>query len=183
MAFVFDPAVGTDTSNSYADVPEADDYFDGRLNATAWPPTSAGADLLIKQKALVMMTARIDQEQYRGIKTDPLQRLKFPRIGLTDEGGLLLPNDEVPLQVEQATYEGSLWLLQAGTSDPTGPTGLELFKSIKAGTVELEMWERTISDSLASSGLPPNVIRLLQPFITSYDTPVARFGSRRIVRS
>lgn len=183
MPFTFDDSVGEETSNSYGSVEGADDYFGGRLNVSAWPATSVGADLLIKQKALVMMTARIDQEEYKGRKLDPAQRLKFPRIELFDEAGDAFPEDEIPLPVEQATYEGALWLLQAGTSDPTGPTGLELFKRIKAGTVELEMWERTLTDSLAASGLPPNVIRLLKPFIISYDTTPARFGSRRIVRS
>lgn len=183
MAFTFDPSVGEATSNSYGDVPAADDYFAGRLNVTAWPPTSIGGDLLVKQKALVMMTTRIDQEEYKGSKTFEDQRLKFPRYDLYDEAGDPIADDEIPLQVEQATYEGALWLLQSGTSDPTGATGLELFKSIKAGPVELEMWERKMTDDLASSGLPPNVIRLLKPFIISYETPVAQFGTRRIRRS
>jgi hypothetical protein len=179
MAFNFDPAVGTPTSNSYGDVTEADDYFGGRLNATAWPATSVGADLLLKQQALATASSRIDQEQYEDDeKADPAQRMKFPRA---------VDVDVIPDIVKFATFEEALFLLRAGTSDPTGTTGLEQFKGIKVGPVELTMYDRSPnpdgSPNAGASDLAPAAQRWLRPILVSFDVEEPTFERVKLIRS
>lgn len=179
MAFTFDPSVGAPTSNSYATVAEADDYFGGRMNTTAWPATSTGTDLTLKQQALATASSRIDQEQYEDDeKGDPTQRMKFPR--LVDEG-------VIPDIVKFATFEEALFLLRAGTSDPTGTTGLEQFKGIKVGPVELTMYDRSPnadgSPNPAASDLAPAAQRWLRPIMVSFDIEEPEFTRVRLRRS
>lgn len=126
-------------ANSYADDAFAQAYFDARLNSTAW--TSAGDK---QETAMLMACNRMEQEKYKGTRTTSTQALKFPRIGLTDDDGLAVDPDTVPLAVKQAQCEYALDLL---IGDTTRGTGLEQFKALAVGSIRLDIRDPIISES------------------------------------
>src|SRR3954466_11507226 len=104
-------------SNSYATRAEAIAYFDGRLNATAWP-----SDVALMDQALVAATSRLEAEEYYGTRTEPNQRLKWPRLDVPNDAGYFYDSNVVPRYVKEAQYEVALWMLAQG--DVNLPTGL-----------------------------------------------------------
>lgn len=154
--------VGAANANSYKDVASADSYFAGRVGAGAWDGSTANE----KAAALITGTSRLEQEKYVGVKASPAQRLKWPRTGVTDEDGVAYAADAIPRPVEEALYELALFILANKTTDVFAPTGLEQFRSLKAGSVDLSMnLERTAEEK---SGLPPQVLRLLRDLLITY---------------
>jgi hypothetical protein len=167
-----DPTVGGAASNSYVDVATADTYFDNRTNAGAWNNVVDTDD---KARSLIMATDRIDQEKFRGNVASSTQRLKFPRTGISYDDGTAIPSTVVPRQVCNATMELALEILRGGTTDVLAATGLEQFKSIRAGTVDITMRDPLQPEqyldpeatALANqrNQLPPQVQRLLRRWL------------------
>ena len=87
---------------SYVSLAEANEYFSDRLHADAWAEAS-DAD---KEKALAMATKAIDRQPLKGRKTDPAQKLAFPRY----------PDTEIPATVKETCCEEALALLERGNS-------------------------------------------------------------------
>lgn len=145
--------VGGASSNSYVATADGDTYFDERLNASAW--TDADAD--DKERAVIMATRRLDQEDYRGEKNTTGQALKWPRIAAFDEDGEEYASDAIPEFLKQATYELALRFLNDGTTDTLADTGLEQFKTAKVGPLEVE-----INHAQRAGELPENVHRLIR---------------------
>lgn len=172
MPTQIDATIGGANANSYVDVPTADTFFDNRLNASAWNNVVDSDD---KARALITATDRIDQEKYRGAKASSTQRLQFPRSGISYDDGLPVPTTTVPRQVCNATMELALALLAAGKTDLLAATGLEQFKSIRAGTVDLTMRDplqpQQYLDPEATAlanqriNLPPQVERYLRRWL------------------
>ena len=99
----------------YGTVAAADAYHAARAN-TAW-----AGDEVAKQAALIRASAYIDgkyqfqnacgrwESLFSGSKTGGrAQALQWPRTGATDNEGNAIPVDEVPIEIEQATYEAAL---------------------------------------------------------------------------
>ena len=121
LTLVKEEGTGRADANSYADVADADDYFDGHLYATAW--TGATADQ--KTAALVMATRLIDAEyQFNGTRTNAVQGLQWPRAKCPEPDNIHVPlavllpipsdyvrYDSVPKAVVQATCEMARELL------------------------------------------------------------------------
>jgi hypothetical protein len=154
------------SSNSYATRAEAITYFSGRLNATAWP-----SDTALMDQALVSATNRLEAEDYYGVRTDPNQRLKWPRLYVVNDAGYLYDSDVVPRYIKEAQYETALWLLTQGTADANAPTGLEPFEQVSVGSVSV-----TRDKNFRAGQLPDVVKRLLR------DLTITSSGSARIQR-
>ncbi|MEE5088446.1 DnaT-like ssDNA-binding protein [Pseudomonas alliivorans] len=99
----------------YGNVADADAYHAARANA-AW----TGEDMA-KQAALIRASAYIDgkfqtqnscgrwESLFSGVKTGGrAQALQWPRTGATDTEGNEISTTEIPVEVEQATYEAAL---------------------------------------------------------------------------
>lgn len=99
----------------YGTVEDADIYHTARLNA-AWTGTDDE-----KTAALQRATDYIDgryryqtaggcwKSMFRGVKTGArAQELEWPRTGAVDSEGNEIPDDEVPIEVQEATYEAAL---------------------------------------------------------------------------
>ncbi|MGE1156739.1 DnaT-like ssDNA-binding protein [Pseudomonas kitaguniensis] len=99
----------------YGTVADADAYHAARAN-TAW-----AGDEVAKQAALLRASAYIDgkyqaqntcgrwESLFSGTKTGGrAQALQWPRTAATDNEGNTIPADEVPIEIEQATYESAL---------------------------------------------------------------------------
>jgi len=126
-----DATVGGASSNSYITRANAQLYFDTRTEVTEWTDAAA-AD---KDRALIMATFRLEQEEYHGIVADRDQALKWPRAGLTDEDGRQYGDDEIPVPVERACCELALALLKDEVS--LGDTGLEGFENVQIASIDV----------------------------------------------
>jgi hypothetical protein len=124
----------------YGTVVDADAYHLARGNAV-W----ATKDDATKQAALTTGSDYVDsfRSRYPGKKTGGRsQEREWPRTDASDKSGEEIASDEVPVEVEYATYEGALMVVQGISLTATPPTGSTLgrttFKRVKAGPVETE---------------------------------------------
>lgn len=141
-----DATAGGSSSNSYVTQAEADTHFDGRLDEDF---TWAGAAFPVE--ALITAARRLDQETWKGIATDSDQALAWPRYGVKDKDGRQIANDAIPTAVKRAQMELAWALLS--DDDFFSDTGLEGFKSLKVGPLEMETRMRP------AGNLPANVRR------------------------
>lgn len=75
--------------------------------------------------------------RWKGVKSDPLQELAWPRRNVRDEEGVLLPDDEVPTRVVHATYEAARRILAGDDLQPDlARGGAVASEAVKAGPVE-----------------------------------------------
>ena len=149
-------AKGT-TSNSYVTLAEADAYFEGRLDVSEWDAATTDN----QNRALVMATNRLEQEDYFGTPTDSDQRLKWPRSGVWDSDGRVWDQDEVPRPVKEATYELAL-ALTVGDLE-LKDTGLEGFRNVAVGALNV-----TPAPGFEGGRLPKQVLRLLEGLRVGY---------------
>ena len=118
-------------ANSYADVADADAYFEGHLYASAW----AAADTATKAAALVMATRLVDSQfQFNGFRAHDTQALQWPRERCPDPDRNLVtsttlspvltnfvPSTQVPSGVAAAVCEmGRELLIADRTAAPPG---------------------------------------------------------------
>lgn len=143
----------------YGSVADATTYHAARGNA-AW----AAATDADKASALQRATDYIDGRyrrmtaggcwvsMFRGARTDGrAQDLEWPRTGATDSEGNEIPDDEVPTEVEHATYEAALReLADPGSLSPEFVASQQVTRE-KVGPVEV-----AYSDTSASGYMPPN---------------------------
>jgi len=165
VAFVFDSTVGGASSNSYASVAEASDYFDGRLDAADWTTATTTA----QQSALVMATRRLDTEDFVGSPASVTQALKFPRYYVPNDYGSWEDGAAIPVRIKHATYEIALAVLKdtAFLAD----SGLEAFNQVTIGTLTA-----TPRHDRRAASLPAHVVRILRGLRVGGDamTPVVR---------
>lgn len=157
MAVVINATPKSPTANSYVTLAEGEAYMAERLNVEAW----TGSDDKKKQ-ALITASYRIDQEQFEGYKTTTAQQLKWPREGATDEDGEEYDPDTIPTIIKWATFEEALALLNRGNNDLLHDSGLEEYKRVKVGELEIE---RNLSFSAGQLG--ENVKRILRPVLAT----------------
>jgi hypothetical protein len=142
----------------YGTLAAADAYHLARGNA-AWTGTDEA-----KGAALQRATDYIDGRYrymtaggcwvsaFRGSKTGGRsQDLEWPRTGATDSEGNEIPDDEVPIEVEHATYEAALIeLTSSGSLSPIFIAAQQVTRE-KVGPVEV-----AYSESKVYGGMPPN---------------------------
>jgi hypothetical protein len=150
-----DATIGGSTSNSYCSLTEAESYFADRLNSSEWTSASQGT----KEKALITATRRIDEEQFRGVKTSITQALKWPRVAVYDEDGFPFESDTIPERVKQATFIVALELLRA---DFLAENYMGNFSYFSAGAVQIKQFTQT-----SAGRLPADALRLLQHLMTA----------------
>lgn len=154
----------------YGTVAAADVYHTARAN-TAW----AGDDVA-KQAALVRASAYIDgkyqqqnncgrwESMFSGAKTGGrAQELQWPRTGATDNEGAVIAPDEVPSEIERATFEAAIRELTSPGSLSPDYVASEAIKRQKVDVLEIEY--QTAADT--SGGVPT------RPVLTVVDELVA----------
>ena len=141
----------------YGTVAAADAYHAARANA-AWT-----GDDLAKQAALIRASVYIDgryrkllasgvwQSLFPGVKTEGRgQAREWPRTGAEDYEGHAIPSDQVPVEVEQATYEAALReLVEPGSLSPDF-VAASTVKRQKVGPIEEEFSVAAGADGAAS---------------------------------
>ena len=195
LTLVKEDGTGKSNANSYADIADADTYFDGHLYATPW--TAATADR--RAAALVMATRLIDsQYQFNGSRANEGQALQWPRAECPDpDRGLVtlsvllpilsnfVPYDSVPKAVVQATCEMARELLIVDrTAAPAG----EGIASVQTKHVDAASSGSGASDSSATSysksDTRPVVSRVAQAMLCKFGALVSGgSGAVRLVRA
>ena len=158
--FVVETGVGDPDANSYASVEFADDYIATNAFASVqWELLSVSA----KQKLLVRATKIIDRRvQWAGERVDGDSGLRWPRAGVYDADGFLIPDDVIPDELIEAVCEFATYLMTTDWTNETTEASGALSK-IKVDVIELEMDTSSSSSSSTSRGdLPQYVIDMLE---------------------
>lgn len=154
----------------YGTLADADAYHLARGNA-GWTGTDEA-----KNAALQRATDYIDgryrymtaggcwMSMFRGKRTaGRAQDLEWPRTGATDSEGNEIPDDEVPVEVEHATYEAALLeLLDPGSLSPVFVAAQQVTRE-KVGPIEV-----AYSDAQGGGAMPPN-----RPMVPAIDDILA----------
>lgn len=96
---------------SYAEIVEADQYFEGRDDAVRWFTLSEQQ----KKSVLEHASRFLDHAfQWKGTPTDAGQPLRWPRMNVVDPDGVPLDQNTVPVQIKYAVLEQALFLTEPG---------------------------------------------------------------------
>lgn len=144
--------VGT---NSYISVADATTYFGDRLNSSTWTDATEAN----KSAALIQATQIIETKKYLGDRYSTSQILSWPRYGVYVDN-IQIDGSTVPTDILSAVCELAIYLLK---EDYTEPSGLEEYKSIKIGSIELDMG----ATSVGVKQLPPLVNSILSKYADS----------------
>ena len=155
--FVVETGVGDPDANSYVSVEFADDYI--ATNSFASPQW----DLLDedeKEKMLVRSSKIIDRRvKWQGDRVDGESGLRWPRAGVFDEDGFIIPDDVIPDLLKEAVCEFATYLMTTDWTNETTQASGALTK-IKVDVIELEMDAKSSSSTLRSA-LPQFIIDML----------------------
>lgn len=134
MAITVEDGTGlVTTADGYVSVAFADAYF-----AIDFAYAATWAALLTpdKEGRLKWATRILDQKvRWNGTKTVEESPLRWPRTGVYDRDGNLIEEDEMPLQLKQATCEVAKFIASV---DPTTSQGIDYLKRVLVDVVEIE---------------------------------------------
>lgn len=173
IVLTIEDGTGVANANALIDVAFADAYHAERFN-DGW----AGDDES-KKSAIVVATDHVTTTyRYKGWITYPgIQTLPFPRTGIEDDEGELIPGDVVPVAVKRAVAEFALVALKNGSA--IAPSVLQKLASRRrerVGSIETDT-EYLVHDQAA---IYPRAYALLAPFIV---TSPSGSGASPIVRA
>lgn len=146
-----DATVGGSAANSYVTMEAADDFFDTRINGGDW----GAAGETVREAALVTAAHRLDQEAFRGTRSDSDQALAWPRYGVTDADGRTIDSDTIPTDIKRAQMELAFAMIEG---DLLADTGLEAVKNVRIGSLDVTPRHRT------AGALPAHVQRYLSVY-------------------
>jgi hypothetical protein len=150
MAVTIDATAGGADANSYITLSDAQDIIDGFVedaDVTAWG--SATDDQ--KNRALYTATQRLDRERFLGARATDTQALQWPRTGVRKPDTYVntystgfpfrisedyFTDEEIPDQVKRAQVVLAVYL--NNNKDGIGLSGLEDYKRVKLGNIEVE---------------------------------------------
>lgn len=136
MTIVVEDGTGVEDANSYVSLDDCAAYCLARGLTFATSPSSLG------EQALIRATAAIDSSyrgRFPGYKANfRSQGLEWPRAVAYDAEGDLIPGDEVPVEIVNATCEAAVReFATPGSMAPDLERGGSV-KRLKAGSVEIE---------------------------------------------
>jgi hypothetical protein len=160
MTVTVDATVGGANSNSFITVATGDALANNALDATAW--TAASTD--DKGRAIINATLGLNPLDWVGTRATTTQALAWPRTD-AEINGRPIADNEIPREVQQATFDLALALLEEDAAATPGSTPGELvpgvpnsgLKRLKLDVMELE-WR--------DEGLPSNRTSVYQRLIS-----------------
>ncbi len=147
---VLDSTVGGVSANSNASLAQAQAYIDTLVPLTladTWNEASADE----QAAALIMATRTLDTWfEWYGFAASSSQLLLWPRSGVISPLGYLVPTDEIPQRIIDATAELARQLL---AGDRIGDSDIESsgLKSLTAGPISLAFSENVIAKPIPDS--------------------------------
>ena len=129
--------IGGVTYEVYGSKTLADAYFKAAVHGAAW----LAAEGSVRNQAIVTAMRVFERTSWEGDPTEPIdktqpqpadtQPLAWPRTGLTDREEVAVPDDVIPQDILDGSYEYAFALIGDATLQQTSPTGSNL-KSEKA---------------------------------------------------
>jgi hypothetical protein len=147
---MFDAIPGSPTATSYVTVEEATALLVAySLSHAAW---EGNVDL--QEQALMLATSLLDERvMWAGYQSTSVQALAWPRNGVLNRAGYLIPNGTIPLALKRAVAEFALQLIASeGVTDTTE----RLVRSVKVGSIAVE-FEPSDVGQVSSSVIPDSV--------------------------
>lgn len=130
----------------YGSRADADTYHAARAN-TAW----AAAETAARDAALLRASVWLDgtyRALYPGTKAGGRSQVRdWPRTDATDLAGEEIADDEVPTEIEEATYEAALRELVSPNSLSPDFTIAQQSKREKVGSIEVEYRDALFADA------------------------------------
>jgi hypothetical protein len=168
MAITIDATPNGANANSYLTLADAQLIVDGMVqdaDVTAWAAATTDA----KNRALYTATQRLDRERFIGARSTDTQALQWPRTGVRKPDTYIntyavgfpfrittdyYTDTEIPDQIKKAQVMLAVYL--NNNVDGLGLTGLEDFKNVKVGSLDV-----TPSQSMGADKIPPLVERYM----------------------
>ncbi len=173
MAFYFLPEDGTGVTNanSFTSVEFADDYSETVTTKTdAWLALEEDQ----KQRLLVRASKQLDVRfVWNGYRVDPTSGLGWPRAGVESDG-CLIPDDVVPVILQEATVEFALYLMD---TDWTSPRDNDQFREIQVDVIDLKF-----DTDYRRGYLPPTVMQMLSE-LGYANSGSGKMGFKPVIRS
>jgi hypothetical protein len=162
MPFVVEDGSGLPDATSYASTDFFDNYTDDRGYAVGTGDT---------EQALIRATQVLDAtyaRRFTGTRTNGReQALEWPRSGATDIAGNAIPDDEIPIEILEATAELALREVTVpGSTMPDLARGGSI-RSLRAGSVAIEYGANASSTTIFSliNGILAPLIGSLGAFV------------------
>lgn len=129
---ILETGSGLANSNSYADVAYANDYFSGHpYYADSWD----ALDPVRKTNLLIAASRSLDLGfEWDGRRLYAFQAMAWPRVGVVDSDGYVLPTATLPRAVRDAACEQARYM---SVGDPTTPPAGEGLTDLKIDVIEL----------------------------------------------
>ena len=142
---------GAVNANSYTSLLEALDHVGTLTFVKGWPAGEAEQEALLKQAFRKMNTL-----DFRGTRTAPeeAQAGAFPRWGICDRDGFLVPSNVIPRAVKPAQIDLAIWLGAKNRNIDAAPARL------KIGGLEIE--------GQTAQEFPDHVLAQMAPYLKSY---------------
>jgi len=168
MAITIDATPNGANANSYLTLADAQLIVDGMVqdaDVTAW----AAATTDSKNRALYTATQRLDRERFIGARSTDTQALQWPRTGVRKPDTYIntyavgfpfrittdyYTDTEIPDQIKKAQVMLAVYL--NNNVDGLGLTGLEDFKNVKVGSLDV-----TPAQGMGADKIPPLVERYM----------------------
>lgn len=171
FTFVVETGTGDPDANSYTTVEFADDYIATNAFASA---TWLALDTDEKEKLLVRVSKYLDRiVKWNGEKVHEESGLRWPREGVYDADGFEIPDDIIPIVLQEAVAELATHFMTDDWSAPQSTRGL---KEIQVDVIELKY-----DSDITRGSLPDYLVQMLS------DLGVVVTGNRpafkKIIRS
>jgi hypothetical protein len=189
VAFIVETGVGLESANSYCSVEFADSFNKMQIDGQGWEDV----DLPDKQIRLVTASQMIDGSfDFHGRRISRFQGLEFPRWGVRDRDGFLLPAAPLPNFIKCATAD--LARILGERADAGGGTTGTTTSGATAGTVEkiqvgpiaLTLSSGSSTESGGGTTTAAGATRLMPrsvvAWLLDYAIPRFGYGSARLVR-
>ena len=161
---MIDNSIGTESSNCYVSLDEAEDYFIDRMHSSNW--TSLGDD--VKEQLLVTASRQIDWNiRFDGYKSDVLQSMEFPRTGIVLPDGSDLDETIIPIRLKHAVFEMALMSIK---KDRTLESSLAGISSAKVSVLQV-----TASPGGVKSTDPKIIPKAIRNMLRDFISPNVSF--------
>jgi hypothetical protein len=187
MAFIVETGVGIEGANSYCSVEFSDGFNATQVDGLNW----ADVDLPDKQIRLITASQLLDINfDFHGRRLTRVQGLEFPRWGLRDRDGFLLPTAPLPRFIKCAAAELARVLgerADAGGSAtaPAQAASSGAVEKIQVGPIALTLASSTSGSSSGATTAATSVAlipRSVSAWLLDYGIPRYGYGSARLVR-
>lgn len=189
MAFIVETGIGLESANSYCTVEFADSFNRMQIDGQGWEDV----DLPDKQIRLVTASMMIDANfDFHGRRISRFQALEFPRWGIKDRDGFMLPAAPLPNFIKCATADLARILGEradaGGSASGTTTAGASAgtVEKIQVGPIALTLSSGSSTTSSGGSTTAASVERLMPrsvvAWLLDYSIPRFGYGSARLVR-